>query len=287
MLRRDLMTEPLTRLSLALALGAIMSGYARPVLADEVSDSCIAAHVDGQVLVQGEKLVAARERFSSCTLDACPSMIRRECAELAAQLEQRIPTLVFSATGGDLRPLAEARVELDGRLVQTKLDGRALRVDPGRHDVRVSAEGAIRELTIRRSSQGKEPARRSLVRRRYARERRRLCRGSRRERLFTRCALRGVRGRCRCPRFVRLLRASGKSLEDDLEGCKPNCENSDVDRMQASYLVADISLGVSIVSLGVGTYLLLTRESSKGPSVSAVSAVIAPDSVGFSAAGRF
>jgi hypothetical protein len=52
----------------------------------------------------------------------------------------------------------------------------------------------------------------------------------------------------------------GKSDVSDLEkNCKPHCAQSDVDSAKTKLLIADISLGVGIVALGVATYLVITR----------------------------
>ena len=52
----------------------------------------------------------------------------------------------------------------------------------------------------------------------------------------------------------------GKSDVNNLENtCKPHCAESDVDKARTKLIIADISLGVGIVALGVATYLILTR----------------------------
>jgi hypothetical protein len=47
---------------------------------------------------------------------------------------------------------------------------------------------------------------------------------------------------------------SGKSKENELEHCAPNCARADVDDMRTRYLVGDISLAVGIAALGAGAY---------------------------------
>jgi serine/threonine protein kinase len=52
----------------------------------------------------------------------------------------------------------------------------------------------------------------------------------------------------------------GKSDVSTLEKeCKPNCAQSDVDSARTKLIIADISLGVGVVALGVATYMILTR----------------------------
>jgi hypothetical protein len=50
---------------------------------------------------------------------------------------------------------------------------------------------------------------------------------------------------------------SGRSQLRDLEDCKPYCARDDVQSVRTKYLIADISLGVSLVALGSAAYLWL------------------------------
>jgi hypothetical protein len=52
---------------------------------------------------------------------------------------------------------------------------------------------------------------------------------------------------------------SGKSAVDDLQSCKPHCEETAVDKARTKLILADISLGVGIVAIGVATYMFVTR----------------------------
>ena len=60
---------------------------------------------------------------------------------------------------------------------------------------------------------------------------------------------------------------SGKHQENDLKShCAPGCQDSDVDAMYRSYLIADVSLGVSLAAASVAGYLLLS-PSKTSPSM--------------------
>ena len=73
---------------------------------------------------------------------------------------------------------------------------------------------------------------------------------------------------------------TGKSDENDLrDRCSPNCPESDVDSVRTKYLVADISLGVGIASLGAATFLFVTSNDSrkaKPPYVTAIRVAVRP-----------
>ena len=64
---------------------------------------------------------------------------------------------------------------------------------------------------------------------------------------------------------------SGRSDHSDLERCKPDCTESDVNSVHTKYLIADISLGVSVAALGVAAYLLLVDQPSDPPEKAGVS----------------
>jgi hypothetical protein len=60
---------------------------------------------------------------------------------------------------------------------------------------------------------------------------------------------------------------TGKHQENDLKStCAPHCKDSEVDAMYRSYLVADVSLGVSLVAASVAGYLLFSTPSGASSS---------------------
>jgi hypothetical protein len=63
------------------------------------------------------------------------------------------------------------------------------------------------------------------------------------------------------------LGLSARSEEKDLQDCKP-CTQARIDSVHTRYVLANISLGVSVVALGSATWLLLTGPSTKATSES-------------------
>jgi hypothetical protein len=55
----------------------------------------------------------------------------------------------------------------------------------------------------------------------------------------------------------------GNKDNDKLGGCSPNCAQASVDHVRTLYTVADVTIGVGIVAVGVATYLLATSGPSK------------------------
>lgn len=66
------------------------------------------------------------------------------------------------------------------------------------------------------------------------------------------------------------LAAWGRSSELRLQdSCAPHCSEAQISRLKTHYLVADVSLGVGVVSLATGIYLFLTSPA-KAPPIQAV-----------------
>ena len=69
--------------------------------------------------------------------------MQRECSARYTRLEADIPSVVPLVTdnAGEPRVLVEMRV--DGRLVTSRLDGRAIPIDPGKHQVSFSTDDGV------------------------------------------------------------------------------------------------------------------------------------------------
>jgi len=77
---------------------------------------------------------------------------------------------------------------------------------------------------------------------------------------------------------------SGHSEFNQLEQCKPDCSRSAVHDVRMRYLLADVSLGASVVALATAGYLLFSGRSEPALTGSSVSVNIsaAPQAAGFS-----
>src|SRR5205085_11650021 len=68
----------------------------------------------------------------------------------------------------------------------------------------------------------------------------------------------GVVGAAGFATFALIGNGGVRKLED--KHCEPNCPDSDVRAIKRNYLIADIALGVAVVSFAVATYGFATRE---------------------------
>ncbi len=132
---------------LACLAGALEAGVAR---ADEV-DTCIAAAERSQVQRRDAHLRAARDALLACARDACPHAIQKDCKRWLGEVEAALPSVVIRALDAAGHDLIQARVLVDGAQVTDTLDGRALAIDPGAHELRLEAGGhfVVERVVIR------------------------------------------------------------------------------------------------------------------------------------------
>jgi hypothetical protein len=64
------------------------------------------------------------------------------------------------------------------------------------------------------------------------------------------------------------LGTSGLSAEHRLRGsCAPECTDSQVSSVRLRYALADISLGLGVVSAAIGSYLFFSEGNERAPRV--------------------
>lgn len=94
--------------------------------------TCIKAFDDGQRMRSDGRLRAAREKLLVCSQKECPGVLREDCAGVLREVDGATPSIVLVASDRDGKDLADVEVTLAGRTIATRLDGRAVTVDPGR-----------------------------------------------------------------------------------------------------------------------------------------------------------
>jgi hypothetical protein len=110
---------------------------------------CLEAVSKGQRFRDAHKLVEAREQLRLCAAAQCPAVVQTDCVNWLAEAEAGIPTVVVTATDGDGRDRLDVEVSLDGQLLTSSLQGKALAVNPGPHQLHaVSSDGAAIDQSI-------------------------------------------------------------------------------------------------------------------------------------------
>ncbi|HEY2730418.1 MAG TPA: hypothetical protein VGK52_10780 [Polyangia bacterium] len=107
------------------------------------SPACTAAHRQALERVQEARLQEAHELFATCARAACSELTRRECTARRTRLESDIPSVVPLVTDGAGQPRVLVEMRIDGRLVTARLDGRAVPIDPGKHQVSFSNDDGV------------------------------------------------------------------------------------------------------------------------------------------------
>ena len=88
---------------------------------------------------QALHLLEAHKLLKRCAQPACGSSLQQQCALRATQLNADIPSIVPLATDQDGKALVEVKVTIGGVVLTDRLDGRALQVDPGEHELTFDA----------------------------------------------------------------------------------------------------------------------------------------------------
>jgi hypothetical protein len=258
------MTQCNTLRALAVLAAATTSalGVERVAFADE-REQCANAADQAQQLRDEGKYRRAREQLLVCARDLCPAPIKRDCLDWLTQVESVAPTVVLSAKDGT-KDLSDVKVSVDGAVLGEHLDGKPVQLDLGKHTIKFEYAGQTKEETVILGAGQKfrsvsvvfggasgtptaapPPAG-----------------GGGRGSLVPALVVGGI-GVVAIGSFA-FFGLSGSGAVNDLKKCKPNCATSDVDSARTKLIVADISLGVGVVALGVATYMLITRPKLDG-----------------------
>jgi hypothetical protein len=121
---------------------AISSVLFFPSIASAISkDACYKAFEHGQRLRKNRQYLEASDEFALCSRSECPSIVRQPCESWTTDLESVTPTITLSAIDENGKDLIDVEVSIDGRVMARKLDGQAVRLNPGVHSVRFVSKG--------------------------------------------------------------------------------------------------------------------------------------------------
>lgn len=254
---------------------AVLSSLALPSLphlaraADK--ESCVKASDSAQKNKSGKRLRAAKKDLLVCVQDDCPAIVKKDCDAWLAEVEASLPTVVLSAKDAAGNDVFEVKVTIDGEPLTDKLDGSAIAIDPGPHTIHWEAPGL--------------PAQDSKILVKEAEKNRTIVvtlgapaapppappappppapvaeKSGPPAAAWIFGGL-GVAGIAGFAYFGLSGRADVQHLKDT---CAPFCDKSDENPAKRKLLVADIALGVGIVSLGLATYFFVSGASKSEP----------------------
>jgi hypothetical protein len=103
--------------------------------AENTKLQCLVQHEEAQVARAHRRLLEARTALRLCSRAVCPGALRSDCIEWLDQVSRSLPSVVVTARarGADE---TEVKVFVDGKLATERLTGGALEVDPGEHTFR-------------------------------------------------------------------------------------------------------------------------------------------------------
>lgn len=117
----------------AAAAAVALLAPSRAHAAGITKDQCADADQQAQDLRRDGKFSSARSRLQLCSDSACPGIVRDDCVQRLDEIDRAQPTIVFDAKDGEGHDVVAVQVTVDGQPLADKLEGRALRIDPGSH----------------------------------------------------------------------------------------------------------------------------------------------------------
>lgn len=227
-------------------------------------EACVAAHTNGQTERNAGHLQQAKAAFSSCASPSCPTEVQSDCNQFLLDLDRLIASVVFSAVDSEGHDTLEVKVAVDGLPVLDKLSGLSTELDPGSHLVTFTWPDGVEQQQNIVIAQGEKSRRIELRRARTVPKAEAPLAAvdprAKASKPPTMALVLGGVGVLALGGFAAFA-VAGRSAEHEMAGCKPHCRQSQLDKMNLRYLLADISLGVAAVSLGTGGYLYFSAAS--------------------------
>lgn len=122
--------------AMAATFGVVREASAKPEV-----EVCLEAYDRGQALREGRKLIEARKELLTCGRDVCPAALRKDCASWIEEVDRSLGSIVFRVVDAQGHDLTRAEISIDGETVVKRVDGWAVAVEPGRHEVRAVVAG--------------------------------------------------------------------------------------------------------------------------------------------------
>ena len=259
------------RLTASIGLGVCLTSVASPAAAADAK-ACISAYEAGVKAQQTGRPLEARGQFDGCLDPGCPEAIRQECASHRSKADADVPSIVVGATDGADRDIVNASVWLDGNKVADALSAKSIELAPGNHVIRIRrGDAEVEQKVLLR--QGEKN--RSFILKFPKVDADAAKSGGTAPPTNTDepPTDRNSNGYGPWPYVIGgvgvvglgafgFFALDGQGKESDLDSCKPSCAPGDVDAMDTSYLLADISLGVGLVAISVAVYMLLDGDSN-------------------------
>jgi len=113
--------------------------------------ACIAASESAVALKKENKLIDARTQLSLCASPSCPDVVKTSCHQRLTEVGHAIATLVLVTKDTSGNDLTAVTLSIDGAPYASRLDGSAIELDPGEHELRLEVAGqpvVVRRLVM-------------------------------------------------------------------------------------------------------------------------------------------
>jgi hypothetical protein len=249
------------------AIGCALSiqVFSPRAFAEDSVAACVKAAEDAQTQRSAHQLRAARQQFLVCAQASCPLVVRQDCAGWLSEVDKLMPSIVVQARDTRGVELVDVRVIADGDVIAERLDGLAISVDPGVHLFQFESPGAPplqQRILIREGEKGRalgvtlaamtpppeeaRPRTRNPPPLTY---------------VFGGLGLGGLAG---FAYFGLTGRADADELGQSPCGKAKTCREDELAPIRQKLLVADISLGIGVLSLGAAAYFYFTDRAPPG-----------------------
>ena len=246
----------------AAVLLGVGAAHAQSATSTPDRQQCVDAYESAQLAMRRAQLSKARERIHVCLQESCPGMLRSDCAQWLRDVDARQPTVVLEMKGSRGEALTDVRVEASGRVLTERIDGRGIEIDPGEYQLvfRARGEGPITQRFVVREGEKLQKLTAELPRKDDRRGSSEPRTGAAHPIPWTVYALAGL-GIVAAGGFT-YFGLSGLDKKSGLEACKPDCLHDDVVSARTRFIVGDVMLGVSVVSLAAAGILFFTRPAA-------------------------
>lgn len=129
-------------LAAGFALLQLVSATAHAEEASADVQACASAYEQAQVTRNDGRLVEAQEHLRICVQDHCPDFVKSDCGQWLSDIKRDIPSVIFSPVDSNGQELLDVKVSVDGKDVT--LDGRAVELDPGQHEITYEYQGVTK-----------------------------------------------------------------------------------------------------------------------------------------------
>jgi len=127
----------------AIVVSAANGAQARGADRGSSPRTCASVYRSGLKLEQAARLREAQKVFLTCARPSCGALMRQECTIRFTRLENDIPSVIPVVADENGAPVTGVRVLMDGELLTSQIDGRALSVDPGVHEFAFRGDGGV------------------------------------------------------------------------------------------------------------------------------------------------